>query len=312
MVENELRRRAVALTSVLLLACTFVLYETARVSPTRVNDTTGWNAAQQTSKHIRETGRDQVLPMITAALRDNDFSKARELTSRLANQSTRNQLFAVVKSAEQHQVVQTIASGIRTERFADARSAATVVSDHRVRDEMEQIIDFAEGRHALINRDPVSAASAMNRLRPGVKRTLLLIGSAAESNAEGHRASSLAMLRLALDDVNSAAPNNRRQLLVMIARILLQVDPEAGLDVLDRALHERDSTVAVSGPVLIGIAGGTFYETLSAGDSRYAFSLAVQGAQGNVQELLLANHGRLRCTHGHGKSPDVTTTEQLL
>jgi hypothetical protein len=136
-----------------------------------------------------------------------------------------------------------------------------------------------------------------------------LIGSAARAEAEGRRGSSLAALRLALADVDDAAASNRRELLVMIAHILVRANVEAGLEVLDRALHERDSTAAVSGPVVIGVAGHAFYETLGADSSRSAFSLAVAGARGNLYELLIEYHGKLRCTHRHR---DLPAAQQFL
>jgi hypothetical protein len=143
MLDFELQRRAAGLTAVLLLACTFVFYKTARVTPATVNDTRAVESAQQTKARLQDAGRDQVLPMITAAIRDNDFARARQLLNGLSNEVSRTQLFSVVKAAEQNHVVHAIASEVTTGRFEDARVATAGIADARFRDEMVQIIEFA-------------------------------------------------------------------------------------------------------------------------------------------------------------------------
>jgi hypothetical protein len=308
MLNNEAGRRTAALVSVMLLASTFVFYMTTPVTSSKATDRSLVTPPAQTTAEIREPSRDQVLPMITVALRNTDFSKARQAVAKLPNEHTRNQLLGVVESAEQNGLFVSITSALKAGEYPEARSVANALRDDRVREEIMQMVDFAEARHALNNGDARTAVSVTKRLHPGLKRALLLTGIAAHLQSRGDRRSSIANLRLAVTDVDHVAYNHRRQLLVMIARVLLQTDLNTGLDVLDRALHETRSANATNGPASIGIAGNAFYECISAGGARYCSSLAVPGARSNAEELLLVYHGRLRCTHGSVASkPSIRT-----
>ena len=311
MPENGLGIRAAALVSVALLASMFVCYVTARAASGTANHTTILTTAAQTSAETDRAGRHRVLPQITAALRNHDFFKARQIIETLPNARTRDQFSNVIKSAEHNKRFRTMTSAVTAARFAEGRSAAAAAWDEPVRGEIMQVIAFAEARHALTRGDVRTAAALTKSLRPGLKRTLLLTAIAASLQSAEDRASSLAHLQLALADVNDVAEHHRRQLLVMIAAVLLRMDIEKGLDVLDRALHERVARKAATYPDAIGIAGTQFYETIRAGGSRGAFSLVVPGVRGDLQELLLAYHGQIRCNHGTGEIRPSRTAQKV-
>ena len=99
----------------------------------------------------------------------------------------------------------------------------------------------------------------------------------------------------------------------MIARALMPVDQDRGLSILDRALHEgRAGADGVAASFRTGSRGEetdyvgatpeAFVEVIGSGSVREAFSLAVPGAEADLTQLLIENHGRLRCLHSKAET----------
>lgn len=316
MSQNDFGIRIAALVSVMLVMSTIVVYTTVNAKHDIPAPVSALGGPVDKPAGNRELGQESVLPLVTEALRNHEFARARALTSRLQPRVVRDQLMGVIRSAETSAALARIGDHIRSGRFDQARLLARELDEQGTRAQLLEIVTFAEARAALGKGDLDLARELSNTLPSGIKRALLLTALADKRARSGDRQRAIAGARLALRAMDGVPDKHRPQLLAMVARVLLPLEPEEGVMVLDEALHPGEKAASIPAPALparpagsagpfISRAGSGFFETVSAADARQVFSLAVPGAEGNLHELLAAHHSSMRCrqakTRIHGR-----------
>jgi hypothetical protein len=124
-------------------------------------------------------------------------------------------------------------------RFAEARLLAQSVDDLGVRGQLDALIDFSEAASAIGNKQIERAAALANRMRPGVKRSLLyagLMGALPETIA-------LEQLQFARNDTRALPPEQRSFVLSALATVTFHVDVENALSVLSEAVVSANDAV---------------------------------------------------------------------
>jgi hypothetical protein len=113
----------------------------------------------------------------------------------------------------------------RSKRFDAARDMAARLDDAPARVQSLELIRFSEAADAIGRKNLESALQHANGLRAGVKRALLYAGIAA-AQPDGKQA--LETLKLALKDLEVLPLEHRARLLMPIAKITFEADPQAG------------------------------------------------------------------------------------
>lgn len=302
MPEHESRERVTAVVVLLLSLSTVFMYITveAAVIPSK---TVSPVSVKSNARDGRGSGTEHAIASVTAALEKHDFAPARAAAEALAGLPLHRQIMSVIDSADTRWTLEQVASAIRGTYYGEARARASTLCDEKVRRELLDVIDFAEARTAIRTGDIAGGSKLGMALRPGLKRAILFTALAAR-HSDNHGAA-LRYATLARKEVPRIDQRYRRRVLAMIANVMLKVDQEYGLTMLDQALHAGEaggprgsasgSEHEESGAASFRLAGDGFIEVLSAGGARQAFSLVVPGITADLTQLLIEQHGRIRC-----------------
>ena len=195
--------------------------------------------------------------------------------------------------------LRTFGRAWRNNDYALARASVTGLSDARLRSQAEQLVVFGEARTAIARGDLAGASRLALAIEPGAKRALIAAGVALRSTEP---AAARRWLQLALKNAAALREQERRRLRELLLPAVLRVNPELGLQLLDRAIHESDTRggreTEGRGQAEVRAAGSQLIEVLHGPISTEVFLLGVPGvARTDLRDLALTHHASLRCKH---------------